>query len=935
VVLPGERMQLDFSFNGNVYDTQLVSRIGSSFKYLTRQIVDNEDGHIDDFELISPEEKTQLLADFATAGDDAGYPDTKNIHQLFEEQVEKLPEHTAVVYPANREDRTERTSLSYGELNRKADHLANRLRENGVGPDCIAALAVNRSPGMIAGIMGILKAGGAYLPIDPDYPEERIRFMLKDSRAKVLVSGVSKVSRLCEESLTCRVIDIAQLDEDDASPLLPIRHAQPSSLAYVIYTSGTTGKPKGVLIEHRNVVRLMINDAFQFSFTQKDVWSMFHSFCFDFSVWEIYGALLYGGRLIVVPGMVARDTSEFLKRLKEEKVTVLNQTPSAFYNLIDLDLNDTLNASPLDCIRYVIFGGEALRPAKLDFWKEKYPQTQLINMYGITETTVHVTYKEIGAGEIALNTSNVGRAIPTLSTYILDKNLNLVPPGVAGELCVGGEGLGRGYLNRPALTREKFTDNPFIPGKTLYRSGDLARRLPDGDIEYLGRIDQQVKIRGFRIELGEIENVLLGYDKIKEAIVLAREGEGGDKYLCAYIVPVSSGTAAGGGIEELDVSRIREFLSNHLPAYMVPSFFVQLEQVPLTSSGKLDRKALPEAAMQVEKEYEAPRNEVEEVLTKVWAEVLGLRRVGINDNFFEIGGDSIKSIQIAARINKAGYKVEIKDIFGNPLISNLSHKVKKAQRIADQAPVSGEVPLTPIQKRFFRFEFPGSHHFNQAVMLYSREGIDEEAVKTVFTRIMAHHDALRMTCRTQNGKHIQINRSLDLPLSLKVYNLEKEPEAVKKMESLADEIQTGIDLKNGPLVKLGLFHLENGDRLLIVIHHLVIDGVSWRILFEDIETLYQQYREKQALKLPLKSDSFKLWSGKLCRYADREAFLKEKDYWKELESTTVPRISGDFDSDGKAVKEDSGSSSFRLGKDETQQLLKQVNEAFGTEINDI
>ncbi|MCP4154157.1 MAG: amino acid adenylation domain-containing protein, partial [bacterium] len=688
-LLSGGAIEAEVEYNSLMYAETTIKRIFGHFIRLLSRSLANPRLILAEISLLSPEEKNRLLYDFNDTESD--YPREKTIHQLFEEQVEKLPGHTAVVYPADREEGTERTSLSYGELNRKAHRLANLLREKGVGPDCIVALSVNRSPGMIAGIMGILKAGGAYLPIDPGYPEERIRFMLKDSDTKVLVSGVSKVSRICEECQSCRLIDIMQLDEE-TSPL-PVQHAQPSSLAYVIYTSGTTGKPKGVLIEHRNVVRLMINDAFQFSFSQEDVWSMFHSFCFDFSVWEIYGALLYGGRLIMVPGMVARDTSEFLELLKEEKVTVLNQIPSAFYNLIGLDLDGPLKATPLDRIRYVIFGGEALKPSKLGPWKEKYPQAQLINMYGITETTVHVTYKEIGAGEVALSTSNIGRPIPTLSTYILDKNLGLVPLGVAGELCVGGEGLGRGYLNRQELTREKFTGNPNIPGEKLYRSGDLARWLPDGDIEYLGRIDHQVKIRGFRIELGEIESLLLKYERIKEAIVTVIAGEADDKSLCAYIVPRTPEISHTHDTLQLDA--IKEYLEGKLPPYMVPPYIVTLEKIPLTSNGKVDRKALPAPGIQSLLRYTAPRDPLEEKLVEIWAELLGVDGgvIGIDANFFQLGGHSLKATIMASKIHREfNSKIPLAEIFKSPTIRGIAQYIRESGK-------KKYISIEPVEKK--------------------------------------------------------------------------------------------------------------------------------------------------------------------------------------------------------------------------------------------
>jgi fengycin family lipopeptide synthetase D len=413
-------------------------------------------------------------------------------------------------------------------------------------------------------------------------------------------------------------------------------------LAYIIYTSGTTGKPKGTLIEHGNVVRLMFNDKFQFDFSKTDVWTLFHSFCFDFSVWEMYGALLYGAKLVVIPKIVARDPEKYLKQLKEQCVTVLNQTPSAFYHLIDEELkcpDKYLN------LKYVIFGGEALNPAKLSEWYAAYPDTKLINMFGITETTVHVTFKQLKQREILSGMSNIGKPIPTLKTYIIDRNLKLLPIGVPGECCVGGDGVARGYLNRPLLTKEKFIENPYIPGERWYKSGDLIRLLTSGDMEYLGRIDHQVKIRGFRIELGEIENQLLNHEGIKRAVVLLK----GDR-LFAYITAEKS----------FNASQLREYLSRRLPDYMIPSYFMQLGKIPLTSNGKVDHKALDSYGKRLTLDipYSEPRNEIEKKIVGVWKEVLSLDKIGIHDNYFELGGTSFDIIRINKRL-KDLFQIEV------------------------------------------------------------------------------------------------------------------------------------------------------------------------------------------------------------------------------------------------------------------------------------
>jgi amino acid adenylation domain-containing protein/FkbM family methyltransferase len=505
------------------YEKRGVERIGRHFVRLLRQALFNVNITLRQIDILSAADRRHLLS--ALDHSAAAHPGEKTLHRLFGERAAERPDRTALVFGSEQ--------LSYGALNEKAERLAGVLRLKGVKADVPVGLLLEPSFQVIWGILGILKAGGGYLPIDPDYPAQRVEYMLADSCAAVLLSRPDRVERLRQLP---EVIDVGRLDGPDCgpSPQSPHPGAAPSSLAYIIYTSGTTGRPKGALIGHDNVVRLLFNDAFPFAFDHHDAWTLFHSCCFDFSVWEMYGALLYGGKLVLIDRMAARDPARFLKILKREGVTVLNQTPSAFYHLSE---EESKSRQPTLRLRYVIFGGEALTPGKLRGWRNRYPQTRLVNMFGITETTVHVTYKEVGERDIERNIGSIGRPIPTLSAYIVDRHMGLLPIGVPGELCIGGAGVCRGYLNQPELAGQKFTLDPHKPGERLYRSGDLVRLLESGELEYLGRIDQQVKIRGYRVELAEIENQLLAYPAVKEAVVdLRQEGDNG-KRLTAYVVP--------------------------------------------------------------------------------------------------------------------------------------------------------------------------------------------------------------------------------------------------------------------------------------------------------------------------------------------------------------------------------------------------------------
>ncbi len=621
----------EVEYNSSRYLGSTIERIVNHFTQLLRKALEDPGLKVYDIEILSDEEKKQILFDFNDTY--AEYPKNKTIQQLFEEQVVETPDKNAVVGPGRIRYLGD-VSITYRRLNEESNRLARLLREKGVRPDTMVGIMVHRSIEMIVGILAILKAGGAYLPIEPDYPSDRIKFMLKDSGARQILTTGEYGGEIGEKAV---YIEQDAIYREDVTNLTNVNNVV--DLAYIIYTSGTTGKPKGVMIEHRNVVRLMFNDKYLFDFNDRDVWTMFHSYCFDFSVWEMYGALLYGGQLVVISRMEARDFRRYLEILKEKRVTILNQTPSAFYNLLKLELEEAgreLN------IRYIIFGGEALNPVRLKGWRAKYPETKLINMYGITETTVHVTFKEIGDREIESNISNIGKAIPTLYTYIADRNLKLVPVGSVGELVVGGDGVGRGYLNRPGISREKFISDPYRDGGSLYRSGDLVSLSESGEMEYQGRIDHQVKIRGFRIELGEIENLLLNKRGVKDAVVTAWEKEPGKKSLCAYIVSE----------EEIKVPEIREYLSRELPDYMIPAYFMQLEKFPLTSNGKLARKRLPAPKVDIGSDYVAPESDNEKVVAGIWKDVLGLDKVGIHNNFFDLGGSSFDFIEVNNRLKE-------------------------------------------------------------------------------------------------------------------------------------------------------------------------------------------------------------------------------------------------------------------------------------------
>ncbi|MCP5109075.1 MAG: amino acid adenylation domain-containing protein, partial [bacterium] len=851
----------------------LVRFLSQAISHINRELVQ--------IDILSEDEKRRLLEDFNDTG--TQYPRDKTIHQLFEEQVEITPD---VVALAHMTYKTNMSYMTYDQLNRKSIQSAGLLQERGVAPGDIVGLMLERSLEMIMGILAILKADGAYLPIDPDYPQDRIDFMLKDSNARLLLTKESDIFRPGSRTLYPAV-----------------RNPQPAtSLAYIIYTSGTTGRPKGALIQHRNVVRLMFNDKFQFDFDETDVWTMFHSYCFDFSVWEMYGALLYGGKLVVIPKMIARDPQEYLEVLKREQVTVLNQTPASFYNLSHRELESPGKELNL---KYVIFGGEALQPVKLKEWKQKYPETMLINMYGITETTVHVTFKEIGAGEIESDISNIGKPIPTLSAYIVDKHFKLVPLGVAGELCVGGDGVGRGYLNRPELTVEKFIPNPYMPGQMLYRSGDLVRWTAAGDMEYLGRIDQQVKIRGFRIELGEIENQLLGHSALKEAVVLSRNDGDGDKYICAYFVPHSPNSP-----HSPDSTKLREYLSQSLPDYMLPSYFVRLERIPLTANGKVDRRSLPQPEVSAGGEYTAPRDEVEAKLVEIWSGVLGrdashvaqLREtIGIDDNFFELGGHSLKGMALSSKIHREmNVKIGLFDLFKKPRIRTLAKIVKGA---AKDEFVSLEVvekkefyELSSAQKRlyFIQQSMPESTVYNMPVIVILEGRTDAGKVENAFKELIRRHESLRTSFEIVDGRPVQ---KIHDPVPLKI-----EHHATGDSRLPVSGFIRPFRLSAAPLLRVGLLKTREEEHILIVdMHHIVSDGLSHHILMREFPTLY---RGKTLPPLKFQYKDYSRWQNS---YALSGRLKKQEDYWLKKLAGPLPQTDLRVDFPRTANKGDKGS----------------------------
>ncbi|MCC2608229.1 non-ribosomal peptide synthetase, partial [Planctobacterium marinum] len=668
-------LTLQWNYNTELFKPETIERLAAHFNQLLEALVSAPEKDVFAIEMLSESERGKLLSQ--AHGEQKSYDLQSSVLQQFESQAAISPNATAVVLGDD--------TLSYGELNERANQLAHYLiNECRVTSESLVGICLPRSLDMMVAILAVFKAGGAYVPLDPTYPESRIRYILEDASVKTLIftsdvetnlTLADTDNRVCLDSVDLQAKVLQQSNQNPGVKL------SPTNLAYIIYTSGSTGNPKGVMVEHGNITRLFLSASERFNFNNQDTWTLFHSFAFDFSVWEIWGALCYGAKLVLVPHWVARSSEEFYQLLSDEKVTVLNQTPSAFSGVIAEDKRRPL---PL-ALRYVIFGGEALNPMMLHDWAARHgdAKPELINMYGITETTVHVTYRRLTIEDIknSAGISVIGKPLADLGAVILDTSGNLTPPGVAGELYVFGDGVSRCYLNRQQLTAERFVNLSVLGGRRAYRTGDVARYLANGELEYLGRMDSQVQLRGFRIELGEIQHALLAQTSVSDAVVLVQTDGEHDSRLVAWVV----GQSATDDWQR----QLEEALAQILPEYMVPRAWVALDKLPLTVNGKVDYKALPAPDFsQQQRIYVAPSTEIEQILCDIWQEMLGIEQVGVDDNFFALGGHSLLVMKLITRINEA-FSIELpaKELFKNATIKELSVVVEQADRAIIAAPI--------------------------------------------------------------------------------------------------------------------------------------------------------------------------------------------------------------------------------------------------------
>ena len=913
-----DELLMEIEYNTSLINSNRAQQLAQQLITLYEGIVNNPRQQVSSLNILSDKERRTLLVNWNSTHVD--YPTNQCLHQLFEVQVEKTPEATAVIF--------EDQSLTYAELNTRANQLANHLRRFGVGSDIPVGICMERSLEMVIALYGILKAGGAYVPLDPDYPSDRLAYILDETQVPVVL-----VQNRLLDSLPTTNAHVLALDTEWESIAKEPTHTpenltKPQDLAYVIYTSGSTGKPKGVAIPHTGIVNrlLWMQDAYGLNETDRILQKT--PFSFDVSVWEFFWPLITGARLVVAKPQGHKDTAYLARLIAQAQITTLHFVPP----VLAVFLEEPGIGSCVS-LRRVFCSGEALpyEVMQRHFSRLNVP---LYNLYGPTEASVDVTHWTC-TRDTHLSIVPIGRPIANTQIYILDSHLNPVPIGVPGELHIGGAGLARGYLNRPDLTKEKFIVDPFSnePGARLYKTGDLSRYLPDGNIEFLGRIDHQVKIHGFRIELGEIEATLAEHPAIRETVVIVRDDGPAGKHLVGYIVTNQD--------MELDTNLLKNFLTNKLPDYMVPATFVFLDELPLSPNGKVDRKALPapEQKPELKRDYVAPQTQNEKILAEIWCGLLNVEKISINDNFFELGGDSILGIQVISRATQAELTLTAAQLFEHQTVAQLAAVAKTAKlTLAEQDLVIGPVLLTPVQQWYFAADLPAPDHFNQSILFEVRKHLNSKLLKSAIQHLMEHHDALRMRFHRVENTWLQTNAGLEEHSIFSHVDVSSypTPEQATAIETTAAQLQTSLDIQSGPLLRIALITpgSDQPDRLLLIIHHLVVDGVSWRILLEDLQTVYQQLQSGKPVILPQKTTSFKEWAERLQNYAQSDHVREELKYWQTNTLKPVARIPVDTPG-GANTMGTSRSITVSLTVEETQALLQKAPEAYHTQVNDL
>ncbi|WP_414565760.1 MULTISPECIES: amino acid adenylation domain-containing protein [unclassified Anabaena] len=935
---------IEFYYDSSLLQAEDIKRWAGQFQILLESAIENPCCTISKLEILSELERQKLLFQFNNT--ETNYSKNQCIHQLFEQQVKSTPNNFAVVF--------ENQKLTYAQLNASANQLARYLQDLGVGPEVLVAIYLERSLEIIISLLAILKAGGAYIPLDPQLPKERQSFILEDTQVTVVLTNAELAGNLSQHKarVVCLDADWDVITQKSNENL--VSEVSPENLIYVLYTSGSTGKPKGVAVEHQQMFNYLNGILKRLDISRNPSYALISSFAADLGNTVIFPALCTGGCLHIISSERVSDADAIADYFRYHGgIDFIKIVPTHLQALLSSGQHPA-QILPRRCL---ILGGESCSWDLVEKVQALAPDCSILNHYGPTEATVGVlTYQverqmaegrrqkeEISEGcqrDDYSATVPLGRPLANTQIFLLDEHLQPVPIGVSGELYIGGANLARGYFNRPELTKEKFIPNPFIEGRgqeageaeRLYKTGDLARYLSDGNIEFLGRIDHQVKIRGFRIELGEIDTALRQHPAVRETVAIALDDERGEKRLVAYIVPDPE--------PALTTNELRSFLQNKLPDYMLPSSFVMLDALPLMLNGKLDRRALPPpdwTRPELEASFIAPRTLEEKLLADIWAEVLGVKRVGVQDNFFELGGDSILSIQIVARAKEVGLCLTPMQLFHHHTIAQLIAVATKTSKLQiEQSLVTGEVPLTPIQHWFFEQNLPELHHWNMSMLLETPPNLNPNWLEQIIQHLIQHHDALRLRFARVEAGWQQIHAN-DGSVSLSHIDLSNlpAPEQAKAIEAEVAQMQTKLNLST-TLMRMALFNpgANQPGRLAIIIHHLVMDGISWRIWLEDFHKAYQKLSQGAAIQLPAKTTSFQHWAERLNVYAQSTELQQELDYWLNSSLRPVSPLPRDNSGQPNTVAS-TRSVSVSLSVADTQALLQEVPAIYKTQINDL
>ena len=897
-----DSITLNFDYKTLEYSDNKIKTLYKTMINIINQVVEDENIVINDIKLINKKELNYKVNDLNST---ACYYPQKTVCELFEEQSNNTPNKIAIEHREK--------VLTYKELNEKSNQLANHLRQKGINKKSIVAIIETHSIDLLISILGVLKTGAAYLPIDPSYPIERINYLLEDSKSNMLLTNFKITDEIKFEGTT---ININNIDLDGFSKNNLMKTNALNDLVYIMYTSGSTGRPKGVMIDHQGLTNYVCWAKKTYLKDNDEVMALYSSISFDLTVTSIFTPLISGNKIIIYEN----DETEFVlyKILRENKSTVIKLTPAHLSLLKDIDYRNS-------SIKRLIVGGEDL---KVSLAKEVYSSfggnIEIFNEYGPTETVVGcMIYKYDNKKDKGVSVP-IGYPADNVQIYILDKELNIVPTGCVGELYISGDGVARGYLNKEELSRERFIENPFIFNKKMYRTGDTARYLENGVIEYVGRSDNQVKIRGHRIEIGEIERYLMENESIKDAVVMIEEDSSENKLLNAYVV----------NNRKVTMLALKEWLLKFLPKYMIPTNFVFMDSLPLTINGKINYDLLPKP-IKADREFVISQTSEEKELVKAMKEILEIENISMNDNYYQIGGDSIKAIQISSKLKNVGLNISVKDILALDSIKEIASTIEEINslKLICQEKSEGTLERTPIIEWFFNQDFKNQNLYNQYALFEYKGALDINTVKVTVDKLIEHHDGLRINYDRRTNKLYYNNENLKNSSSFRyidISNYSNENQQ-KKIKELIDEANNSFDIEKSLLFKVTMIHLGAGkNSLLFTAHHLIVDGVSWRVILNDFMTILKQSNDK--VNIPMKTNSFKEWSEALYEYSKKD-FNEEKQYWQSILDKDI-NYPIDFN-EGEDVVKTSNAITRELDESTLNDLTKKVNEIYNIDLNEI